>query len=209
MNDISPRAAAKLSYALTRSARAIADRPLGAVFSIVCLCLFILQESGRIKLDNYGLVLFVLALLPWSISTFGKIADAIGQALVTANIKSFQIAGVKVEQLEKRLDEQRQMLDDLILYSMAFHIYEKLKFLALGSLEPKGDFGEYKYVNDEAFDHDLRYLRDHGYLELFQLSELRPGENLVGKLKVTDMGQRFVKLKETRTLRLPNHLSGS
>jgi hypothetical protein len=154
------------------------------------------------------LYFFVLALLPWSISTFGKVADTIGQALVAANIKSFQIAGVKVEQLEKRLDEQRQMLDDLILYSMAFHIYDKLKFLALGSLEPKGFFGEYKYVKDEPFDHDLRYLRDHGYLEHFQLSELTPGENLVGKLKVTDMGQRFVKLKESRTLRLPDHLSG-
>lgn len=204
MNDTSPQAAAKISSALTRFARAIADRPLGAAFSIVCLCLLILQESGRIKLDNYGLVLFVLALLPWSISAFGKVAHAIGDALVAANIKSFEIAGVKVEQLEKRLDEQRQMLDDLILYSMAFHIYDKLHYLAVGPLEPNGKFREYLYADDEASKHDLRYLRDHGYLELFQLHDLRPGENLVGKLKVTDMGQRFVKLKENRTLRLPN-----
>src|ERR1700680_2502496 len=122
MNDISPRAAARLSSALTQFSRAIADRPLAAAFSAVCLCLFVLQEAGKIELDKYSIVLFVLALLPWSISTFDKVAHAIGQALVAANIKSFQIAGVKVEQLEKRLDEQRQMLDDLILYSMAFHI---------------------------------------------------------------------------------------
>jgi hypothetical protein len=59
-------------------------------------------------------------------------------------------------------------------------------------------FREYKYVNDEPTNHDLRYLRDHGYLEMFQLAELKPGENLVGRLKVTEMGQRFVELKEGR-----------
>jgi hypothetical protein len=182
---------------------------LAVAFSIVCLCLFVLQESTTIKLDKYSIALLVLALLPWSLPAFRKVADTIGEALVAANIKSFEIAGIKVEQIEKRLDEQRQMLDDLILYSMAFHIYDKLKYLALGPLDPKGKLAEYKYVDDEASNHDLRYLRDHGYLEHFQLHDLRSGENLVGKLKVTEMGQRFVKLKEDRTLRLPNHLSGS
>jgi hypothetical protein len=33
---------------------------------------------------------------------------------------------------------------------------------------------------------------------MFQLSELRPGENLVGRLNVTEMGQRFVELGEGR-----------
>jgi hypothetical protein len=203
MNGISPQTNDHASSTPARFMRAVTARPLAAAFSVVCLSLFIFQESGKIKLDGYSIALLALAILPWSISAFGKIAHTIGQALVAANIKSFQIAGVKVEQLEKQLDEQRQMLDDLILYSMAFHIYDKLKFLALGSLQPSGFFGEYKYVKDEPFDHDLRYLRDHGYLEHFQISQLTPGENLVGKLKVTDMGQRFVKLKESRTLRLP------
>ena len=34
--------------------------------------------------------------------------------------------------------------------------------------------------------------------EMFQLADLKPGENLVGRLKVTEMGQRFVELKEGR-----------
>ena len=93
------------------------------------------------------------------------------------------------------------MLDDLILYSMAFHIYDKLKYLHLGSLNRNGPYGEYKYVKEEPFDHDLRYLRDHGYLEDFQIGDLVPGENLVGRLKVTQMGQRFVNLKEGRGLK--------
>jgi hypothetical protein len=107
------------------------------------------------------------------------------------NIKSLAIWGVKVEQIEKKLDEQRRMLDDLIVYSMSFYIYDKLKNLHLGP--------QLTYVDDESFNHDLRYLRDHGYLHFFQISELVPGENLVGKLKVTPMGQRFVALKEARS----------
>jgi hypothetical protein len=51
---------------------------------------------------------------------------------------------------------------------------------------------------NQPTNHDLRYLRDHGYLEMFQLAELKPGDNLVCRLKVTEMGQRFVELKEGR-----------
>ena len=80
---------------------------------------------------------------------------------------------------------------------MGYYIYDKLKYIALGVLpEYRHQFAEYKYVRDEAFDHDLRYLRDHGYLEMFQLSDLAPGENLVGKLRATEMGLQFVRLKE-------------
>ncbi len=132
---------------------------------------------------------------------------SVGEALGKANIRSLQFWGIKIEQIEKKLDEQRHMLDDLILYSMAFHIYAKLQYLHLGSMNPSGRFGEYKYVNEEPFNHDLRFLRDHGYLEHFQIGELVPGENLVGRLKVTEMGQRFVNLKEGRGLRTDSAVS--
>jgi hypothetical protein len=177
-----------------------ATRPVAVIFSVICVVLFMLHERSVIKMDGYGLSLLALAVVPWSIPTFGKLADAIGQALVNANIKSFQIAGLKVEQLEKKIDDQRRILDNLILFSMAFHIYDKLKFLALGAENPGGQFAEYIYVKDEPFDHDLRFLRDHGYLEHFQISDLAPGQNLVGRLRVTEMGKEFVKLKESRGL---------
>jgi hypothetical protein len=196
MTDAEPERVGYTSY-LARFMRELAARPVAVGFSVICVILFVLHARGM-KMDGYGITLLALAVLPWSVQTFGKVADAVGQALVSANIKSFQIAGVKVEQLEKKLDQQRSMLDDLILYSMAFHIYDKLKHFALGSLNPVGPFREYKYQRNEAFDHDLRYLRDHGYLEHFQIGDLTQDENLVGRLKVTEMGQRFVKLKEDR-----------
>ena len=36
--------------------------------------------------------------------------------------------------------------------------------------------------------------------EHFQIGDLVPGENLIGRLKVTEMGRRFVNLKEGRGL---------
>jgi hypothetical protein len=131
---------------------------------------------------------------------------SLSDVFAKSNLKSLQIGNFKIEQLEKKVNEQaaqlesqRRMLDDLALYSMAFYIYDKLKYLCLGTeAEYRSAFGEYKYVQDETFDHDLRYLRDHGYLELFQISQLVPGDNLVGKLIVTEMGRRFVELKEAR-----------
>jgi hypothetical protein len=198
---------ARLTSYPARFAREAAARPAATGFSIICIILFILQARGTAKIDGYGIALLVLAAIPWSVETFGKIAEAVGEALGKANIRSLQIWGIKIEQIEKELDEQRRILDDLILYSMAFHIYDKLMYLHLGSMNPSGPFGEHNYVDDEPFIHDLRYLRDHGYLEHFQISELVPGQNLVGRLKVTEMGQRFVNLKQSRGLRTDSAVS--
>jgi hypothetical protein len=185
---------------------AIRAKPLLTVVTVLLLVLLSLDLKGKIAVDGWAILLFVMAVIPWSlpsmISAFQVLSDAFGRS----NFKSLQFGQFKIEQLERRvneqaqqIDEQRRILDDLTLYSMAFYIYEKLKYLTLGTNEEhKTKYGEYKYVRNEVFDHDLRYLRDHGYLELFQIGELTPDENLVGKLKVTEMGRRFVELNEAR-----------
>lgn len=184
----------------------IRAKPFLAVFTLLLFVVLLFDLFGRTKVDGWAIVLIIMAALPWSLPTLLGLMTALGDVFIKSSLKSLQIGNFKIEQLEKRvneqaaqLDEQRKMLDDLALYSMAFYIYDKLKYLTLGTdTEYKAKFGEYKYVSDEAFNHDLRYLRDHGYLELFQISQLTPGENLVGKLIVTEMGRRFVELKEAR-----------
>jgi hypothetical protein len=116
----------------SRLIHALSARPVAFLVTIVCRSLFILHARGTLKVDAYAIVLLALAALPWSLPAFNTVVDAIGDALVKANIKSLQIGGIKAEQIEKKLDEQRRILDDLILYSMAFHIYDKLKHLYLG-----------------------------------------------------------------------------
>jgi hypothetical protein len=170
---------------------------------VALFIMHIIRWEG-IKVDGYAITLLVLAILPWSLPAFlfafKSISDAFGQS----NLRLIQIGMFKIEQLEKQVEihrkelaEQRGILDNLIVYSMGYYIYDKLRYITLGTFpEYQHQFGEYKYVRDETFDHDLRYLRDHGYLEMFQLSDLQPGDNLVGKLRATEMGRQFVQLKE-------------
>ena len=164
------------------------------------------HTRGTLKVDAYAIVLLALAALPWSLPAFNTVVEAMGAALKNAHITSFQIGGVRmeIEKIEKKLDEHRQTLDaleeqrwmnELVLYSMAFPIYEKLKHFHLGP--PYHEI----YTKEEGFDHDLRYLRDHGYLEWFKIEELRDGDDL--------MGQRFVKLKEDRVARSTSSTSDS
>src|SRR5215471_9027223 len=95
-----------LSNHLRRLGRAVNARPLATVVTVVCIILFLLHARGTLKVDSYAILLLALAVLPWSLPAFHTVVDAIGEALVKANIKSLQIGGVKVEQIEKKLDEQ-------------------------------------------------------------------------------------------------------
>jgi hypothetical protein len=179
---------------------------LSVCITSICLLLFVLDLSGVIKVDGWAFALLVIAVIPWSFSTLLSALRSFGKAFGETNIQSFEFGAVKIQALERRvseqdrkIDQQRRILYDLVLYSMAYYIYDKLRFLYFGARDGNRErYGEYNYVNDEPTNHDLRYLRDHGYLEMFQLAELRPGDNLVGRLKVTEMGQRFVELKEGR-----------
>jgi hypothetical protein len=200
----------KMSDAGQESVDRLAEERKKTIVSVcvtsICIILFILDLSGLIKVDGWAFALLVIAVIPWSFSTLLSALRSFGKAFGESNIQSVEIGAVKIQALERRvseqdrkIDQQRRILDDLTLYSMAYYIYDKLTFLYFGTRDGCGDhYREYKYVNDEPNNHDLRYLSDHGYLEMFQLAELKPGENLVGRLKVTEIGQRFVELKEGR-----------
>jgi hypothetical protein len=107
-------------------------KPLDSIVTIFVLTLLFLHLKGRINVDGWAIALFVIALLPWSLpvmlSTFEAFSDAFGRS----KFKSVQFGNFKIEQLEQKvseqaqqIDEQRRLLDDLALYSMAFYIYHK------------------------------------------------------------------------------------
>lgn len=184
-------------------------RRLTTVISMALIALLLLHVTKKIDLNGWDIAIFLVAVLPYSTEAIATLLTSLGETLRRSDLKLLHIGSFQIEQLERRvseqaeqIDEQRSLLDDLVLYSMSFYIYEKLKYLYLGTIQEFKDiYGEYKYVREEAFDHDLRYLRDHGYLELFQISQLNPGDNLVGILQVAPMGRRFVELNEFRDLK--------
>src|SRR5262249_2912211 len=150
----------------------IRTKPARVVITLILLVLLVLDLTGRVIIDAWAIVLLILIVAPWSLSTVTAAWDAFSDAFGRSNVRSVQIGNFKIEQLEhqvntqaKQIEEHRQILDDFVLYSMAFYIYDKLKYLYLLTLqETRAEYGEYKYVKNDTFDRDLRYLRDHGYL---------------------------------------------
>jgi hypothetical protein len=55
---------------------------------------------------------------------------------------------------------------------------------------------EYLFHNDKPMQRSLRYLRDHGYLEHFNISDLAEGTNLAGRLSLTPVGNFLVEVRE-------------
>jgi hypothetical protein len=151
----------KMSDAGQESIDRLAEERKKTIVSVcvtsICIVLFILDLSGLIKVDGWAFALLVIAVIPWSFSTLLSALRSFGKAFGESNIQSVEIGAVKIQALERRvseqdrkIDQQRRILDDLTLYSMAYYIYDKLTFLYFGTRDGYGDhYREYKYVNDE------------------------------------------------------------
>lgn len=169
------------------------------IITFAFLALFILDVTKTISVDSIGIILLIVAVCPWILPKLSSSLDYISEKLGNTNIKSIAFGNIfRIEQLEhkvatqeKRLDEQRRMIDDLVLYSMSWYLYDILKDLYFKN---KAQSGEWVYHKDS--EHNLRYLRDHGYLQHFNIRPLQDGDNLVGKVKLTEMGERFVELHQ-------------
>jgi len=85
---------------------------------------------------------------------------------------------------------QQDFLNEVLIFSMADHIYKRLRTLKLGN-------SEYHYDKSEHFKHDLQFLQDHGFIGLKPfISELEKDEVLIGKIKLTPCGHKFVEFRE-------------
>jgi hypothetical protein len=47
-------------------------------------------------------------------------------------------------------------------------------------------------------EHDIRFLRDHGYIEFVEIRGLPDGADLVSAVKLTPVGNFYVELREAR-----------
>jgi len=84
----------------------------------------------------------------------------------------------------------QERLNEILVYSMSWYIYDKLKRLRDGNQE-------YIYDDSDHVRRDLQFLQDHGFINLKPLlSELKKGDNLIGVLTLTHCGHRFVDLRE-------------
>jgi uncharacterized protein DUF4062 len=96
---------------------------------------------------------------------------------------------------EQKLEEQQHVINQLVTYSMAEYIFKHLRHIYFGQKKKPGYPAEYIYRKNDAFEHDMRFLRDHGYIEFLNISGLGDGVNLVDAVKLTPVGSFYVKLR--------------
>ncbi len=158
------------------------------LFSVLAVALAGLHMLTRYRLDSIALALVVLAVLPWLVPW------------IRANLRSVELPGAKIEFLERRIESQeaqigrqQDVINRLVLYSMSYYIFQHLSGLLRAQQQPNG---EYLFRKNDAFERDLRFLRDHGYLALFNVGELTDGENLARRLELTPAGKLYVQLRQ-------------
>ena len=172
----------------TTEADVVARSTWRLAFSILFVFLAGIQ-AWRHTFDPISLAFLALAASPFILP------------LLRGRVKSFEIAGLNVELLEAqamiktqeiKLAEQQNVINQLVVYSMAFYLYEMLRDFRKCE---QGSMSEYKYL--KSHESRLRYLRDHGYMEqTFVISKLSPGENIAGRVKLTPVGRFYVETRE-------------
>jgi hypothetical protein len=176
--------------------------------SAAALAALIFAILRNVEVQVGIVALLVLAAFPWLAAAIESIDLPGGGSLRMRQINEriqrqdelLNVQGEKVEQhnqkvqsQDKQLHMQQQILNKLVVYSLSWYLF---KMLATFYHLERSEAGEYLFRDDDRMRQDLRFLRDHGYLEHFTIAELRDGENLVGKIRLTPVGNYLVELRE-------------
>jgi len=160
------------------------------VTTVAVLLLVIHLFTPFDKINSITLALVVMAVLPW-LSSFVKEATFPGGWKV--GFREIQkVVEEQDEKISKQKDEilaQREMIDKLVIFSMAWFIFDLLK----GIFYAKENDTEYLF-NQSHVD-SLLFLRNNGYIGIQGIRGLTEGDNLVEKVEITPIGEYFVKLR--------------
>jgi hypothetical protein len=99
----------------------------------------------------------------------------------------------KLNEQQESLQRQQHVINQLVTYSMAEYVYRHMRYIYAGKRSSSP--AEYLFRKNPAFEHDLRFLRDHGYIEFIEIDNLRDGDNLVKKVDLTPVGNFYVELR--------------
>ncbi|MGD0338870.1 MAG: nucleotide-binding protein [Bacteroidota bacterium] len=119
--------------------------------------------------------------------------------LYQGNLKQLNQVKEDILEHERRLLEQQEIVNQLVIFSMSEPIFKKLQDLYL----KKRYGGEYIYQSqyEEINRREFYYLRDHGYLALEGGGFFDPGPDLIGQdlvrlVNLTPIGNFFVEQRE-------------
>jgi len=99
----------------------------------------------------------------------------------------------KVEAQEAKLRQQQKIINDIVVFGLAFYLVEMLRdFRRLKMVSN----GEYTFRKSLRFESNLRYLRDHGLIGMIEIGKLVDGENILPKIQITPAGSLFLELRD-------------
>jgi hypothetical protein len=154
--------------------------------SAIAAGLLILSVLRGIDVNAGVVALAVIAVLPWLAPLIDTMELPGGGSVTFREVKE------EIGKQKEQLNAQQEIINQLVIYSMSGYLFNLLSQL----YHRARDGGEYRFTNDESMIRDLRYLRDHGYLEHFYIRQLPEGTNLAGQLKLTPVGNYFVEVRE-------------
>lgn len=148
----------------------------------LAIALLLILSFRGIGVSAGAVALAIVAVLPW-------LAPVIDTMNLPGGISlRFRQVEEKVEQQEQLLNVQQGIITQLVVYSMSSYLFDILSHLYHRR--------EFLFHNDEPMQRSLRHLRDHGYLEHFNMGELAEGINLAERLSLTPVGNFLVEVRE-------------
>jgi hypothetical protein len=172
----------------------VSDSRAKVYFSLGALILVGIHADWPQTLDQIGLLLLLIAILPWVIP------------YLRANFTSIEFGAAKLALVERKLEEQSQKLgeqsrriDQLYIASMPDKVFQHIEKLA----DPAG----YKnFYLGTGLRRELEYLENLGFIQFNEplkgiddfLDQFRDkeGDNLSKFIELTPAGKLFFKLRE-------------
>jgi hypothetical protein len=121
---------------------------------------------------------------------FLLVAGMTGNPPTRLRIGDAEVVFRELRRVRSQVQELNNKVSELFLVTMAPSMYQNLEKLASGS------FGPYK--KSSGLERELIHLRDIGYIENIWLENIpTEGPDLSPYVTVTDVGKRFVKLRQS------------
>ena len=172
--------------------------------TVTALMLILFVFNLLIPIDNVGVALILIALLPWLLPFIVQINLPGGGSIQLRNVKEelekqrdkIREQDQKIEDQGNEIKEQRKISDELALaiYSLGENIYRHLKGIV--KAQERGE--RYMFFNNDTMPHDFKFLIDSGYIKWFDFGFWN-NKDLVGADFVTPAGRMLVQLREKYT----------
>jgi hypothetical protein len=171
-----------------------------SMFATALAVLHLTPLNAANKVDGTVVGLLIIAGLPWLGTAIKKIEVPGGWKFEAQDLQNKldqqqEQISKQQRQTQELVERQRKIVDFIVTNSLHEFIYRHLRIVY--DMQQKNDGRDYKLrSNDENMKGNLRELINRNYIEFFDLDHLPEETDLVKRMKITDAGIAYVKLRE-------------